>query len=108
MGNRWLAWRMRWLAAADRRRLARLSRDHPGFQVDPQASSALGTGTYHLYEGARVRLGPGVVTERRFDGLRVSVREDAELDIDIDGFSFLSEAGKVVEKPHDLLGLPGL
>lgn len=81
MGNRWLAWRMRWLAAADRRRLARLSRDHPGFRVDPQASSALGTGTYHLYEGARVRLGPGVVTERRFDGLRVSVREDAELDI---------------------------
>ena len=28
-----------------------------------------------------MRFGPGVVTERRFDGLRVSVREDAELEI---------------------------
>ncbi|MEE3329010.1 MAG: acyltransferase [Myxococcota bacterium] len=81
MGNRWLAWRMRWMAAGDRRRLSRLRRDHPGFEVDPEACSALGTGTFHLYEGARVRFGSGVVTERRFDGLRVSVREDAELDI---------------------------
>ncbi|MAI25924.1 MAG: acyltransferase [Myxococcota bacterium] len=81
MGNRGLAWRLRWIAASDRRRLSRLSREHPGFHVDPGASSALGTGTFHLYEGAKVRFGPGVVTERRFDGLRVSVRENAELDI---------------------------
>ena len=58
MGNRGLAWRLRWMAASDRRRLARLSREHPGFQVDPSASSALGTGTFHLYEGAQVRVAP--------------------------------------------------
>ena len=61
MGKRALAWRLRWIAASDRRRLARLSREHPGFHVDPSASSALGTGTFHLYEGARVRFGAGVV-----------------------------------------------
>ena len=81
MGTRGLAWRMRLIAAADRRRLARLCRKHPGFEVHPAASSALGTGTFHLYDGAKVRFASGVVTERRFDGLRVSVREDAELDI---------------------------
>ena len=81
MGNRGLVWRMRLIAAADRRRLARLCREHAGFEVHPAASSALGTGTFHLYDGARVSFGSGVVTERRFDGLRVSVREDAELDI---------------------------
>lgn len=70
---------MRTVAASDRRRLARLARRHAGFEVDPSASSALATGTFHLDPGARVRIGAGVVTERRHGGLRMAVREGGEV-----------------------------
>lgn len=81
MGDRWLAWRIRRIAAADRRRLMRLSRRHAGLEVDPGASPALSTASLHLYPGARVRIASGVITERRFDGLRVAVRNGGELSI---------------------------
>lgn len=81
MANRWLAWRMRRVAAGDRRRLARLSRQHEGLEVDPLASPALASGTFHLDPGARVRIAAGVVTERRHDGLRMAVREGGEIDL---------------------------
>ena len=79
MATRWLAWRMRTIAASDRRRLARLLRRHPGLEVDPTASPALATATFHLYPGARVRIGAGVVTERRNEGLRMAVRSGGEI-----------------------------
>jgi acetyltransferase-like isoleucine patch superfamily enzyme len=81
----WQRWRLirrlRAIERRDRRRLAELARLHPGLEVHPDAASAFGTATFELEPGARVRIGPGVVTERRLDGVRISVRSGGELEI---------------------------
>jgi acetyltransferase-like isoleucine patch superfamily enzyme len=79
MSNRWLAFYMRVVAAADRRRLRVLMRRHPGLEIHPSASSAFARATFALEPGAKVRIGPGVVTERRADGVRISVRTGGEI-----------------------------
>ena len=79
MSNPWLVLRMRAAAAADRRRLRALMRRHPGVEIDAGAASALAVASFNLEPGARVRIGPGVVTERRPDGLRISVQTGGEL-----------------------------
>jgi len=79
MRNRFLALFMRLVAALDRRRLRVLMRRHPGLEIHPSASSALATATFALEPGARVRIGAGVATERRWDGVRISVRTGGEV-----------------------------
>ncbi len=79
MSNRWLALFMRLVAAADRRRVRMLMRRYPGLEIHPSASPAFARATFALEPGARVRIGPGVVTERRPDGVRISVRSGGEV-----------------------------
>jgi hypothetical protein len=79
MSNRWLALFMRMVAAGDRRRLRVLMRRHPGLEIHPTASPAFARATFALEPGARVRIGAGVVTERRPDGVRISVRTGGEV-----------------------------
>ena len=54
-------------------------RRHPGLEIDPGAASALASAAFHLDPGARVRIGAGVVTERRREGVRITVRSGGEL-----------------------------
>jgi acetyltransferase-like isoleucine patch superfamily enzyme len=77
----WWMWRLRAVAWRDRRRLRALARRHPGLDVHPDAASAFATATFDLQDGAKVRIGPGVVTERRLEGVRISVRSGGELEI---------------------------
>lgn len=79
MSNRWLGFYMRVVAAADRRRLRVLMRRHPGLEIHPSASSAFARATFALEPGAKVRIGAGVATERRADGVRISVRTGGEV-----------------------------
>jgi acetyltransferase-like isoleucine patch superfamily enzyme len=71
--------KLRGRAALDRRRLRALMRRHPGLEVHPSAASAFAVATFHLGAGARVRIGPGVATERRPDAVRIDVRAGGEL-----------------------------
>jgi acetyltransferase-like isoleucine patch superfamily enzyme len=70
---------MRAVQRRDRRRLRALMRMHPGLEIHPDAAPALAEATFHLDPGARVRIGAGVVTERRADGVRIAVRSGGEL-----------------------------
>jgi len=79
MRNFWLALYMRCVAAADRRRVRMLMRRHPGLEIHPTASSAFARATFALEPGAKVRIGAGVATERRLDGVRISVRSGGEV-----------------------------
>lgn len=79
---RW--WLVRWMrlrAALDRRRVRALCRRHPGLEIHPDAASAFAVATFNLEEGARVVIGPGVVTERRPDALRITVQAGGVLEI---------------------------
>lgn len=67
------------IQAWDRRKLARLMRRHPGLEVDPEASSNFALARFELGPGARVRIGAGVRTERRQDGVRFCVDAGGEL-----------------------------
>lgn len=73
--------RLRLLAAWDRRRLRRLVRRHPGLVIHPDASPAFASAAFHLEPGAKVVIGPNVVTERRLEGVRISVRSGGTLEI---------------------------
>jgi hypothetical protein len=55
---------LRGLQWADRARLRRLLRAHSGLEIDPTASSNLGCALFELGEGARLRIGAGVETDR--------------------------------------------
>jgi acetyltransferase-like isoleucine patch superfamily enzyme len=76
-----LVLRLQLVAAWDRRRLRRLVRRHPGLVIHPDASSAFASAAFHLEPGARVVIGPGVVTERRLEGVRISVRSGGTLEV---------------------------
>ncbi len=73
---------MRAAERCDRRRLRALARLHPGLEIHPDAAAALASATFHLDPGARVRIGAGVVTERRNEGVRIMVRSGGELVIE--------------------------
>ncbi|MCS5637143.1 MAG: acyltransferase, partial [Myxococcota bacterium] len=51
----------------------------PGLEIHPSASPAFARATFALEPGARVRIGAGVATERRLDGVRISVRTGGEV-----------------------------
>jgi len=89
-----VAW-MKFVAALDRRRLRGLGRRHPGLEIDPSASSALAVATFHIEPGGRVRIGAGVATERRPDGVRITVHAGGELVIE-DGVWLRTELGNVI------------
>ncbi|MBW2384852.1 MAG: acyltransferase [Deltaproteobacteria bacterium] len=97
--SRWrrllLVRRLRAVARRDRRRLRELARLHPGLDVHPDAAAAFAVATFDLEPGAKVRIGPGVVTERRPDGVRISVRSGGELDIG-EGTWLRSDLGPVI------------
>jgi len=76
-----LARRLRRIQRADVRCLARLARSHPGLSIHPDASTNLARARFELEAGARVSIGPGVVTERRGDGLCIHVRSGGRLEI---------------------------
>ena len=67
--------------AWDRVRLARLRRRHPGLDVHPDASSNLACARFNLAPGSRLRLGPGVETERLPGRLHFVLWPGAEVDV---------------------------
>ena len=52
---------------------------HPGLEIHPEASAAFASAEWNLDPGARVRIGPRVATERRHQGVRITVRSGGEL-----------------------------
>jgi maltose O-acetyltransferase len=63
----------------DRLRLRRLMARHPGLEIHPSASSNLASARYQLAEGASLRIGPGVVTERLAGALCFFLERNAEV-----------------------------
>jgi acetyltransferase-like isoleucine patch superfamily enzyme len=72
---------LRAIRAWDRLRLRALAARHPGLEVHPDASSNLAAARYALGPGARLRIGPGVVTERRAGQLSFLLGPGARVDI---------------------------
>lgn len=87
--------RLRRLQRLDRGRLRSLARLHPGLDVHSGAASALASASFNLDPGARVRIADGVVTERRPDALRITVRPGGELVIG-EGTWLRTELGPVI------------
>lgn len=81
MGLRLRVWVMRAVAALDRARLRRLARRHPGLEIADGASSALALARFELGPGAQLRIGDGVVTERRSEGVRFHLGAGARVEI---------------------------
>jgi len=69
------------LQAYDRFRLQRLMARHRGLEIHSTASSNLAAARYDLAEGARLRIGAGVVTERLAGALHFSLGSGAEISI---------------------------
>jgi len=69
------------LQAYDRCRLRRLMARHRGLEIHPTASSNLAAARYELAEGARLRIGAGVVTERHAGALHFYLEAGAEITI---------------------------
>jgi acetyltransferase-like isoleucine patch superfamily enzyme len=69
------------IQAWDRLRLRRLARAHPGLEIHPDASTNLAVAGFSLAPGARLRIGPGVVTERRSEGVSFHLGAGAEVEI---------------------------
>jgi acetyltransferase-like isoleucine patch superfamily enzyme len=69
------------IQAWDRARLRRLARAHPGLEIHPDASTNLAFAGFSLAPGARLRIGPGVVAERRREGVSFHLGEGAEMEI---------------------------
>jgi len=72
---------LRAIQAADRLRLRALPLLHPGLEIDPSASSNLAHAHYALGPGARLCIGPRVVTERNRDLLWFSLGAGARVEI---------------------------
>jgi len=72
---------LRALRAWDRLRLWRLRALHPGLEIDPTASTNLSAARYALAPGARLRIGPGVVTERLSGALHFELGPGAQVEV---------------------------
>jgi acetyltransferase-like isoleucine patch superfamily enzyme len=72
------------IQAYDRFRLARLAAAHPGVEIHPRASTNLASASFELAEGASLRIGPGVVTERRHHGVRFCLGPGARVSVGAD------------------------
>jgi maltose O-acetyltransferase len=69
------------IQAWDRLRLRVLARRHPGLEIDPAASTNFASSHFELGPGARLRIGPAVVTERRSGGVRFHLEAGAQVSI---------------------------
>lgn len=87
-------WLLRAIQAWDRARLGRLRRQHGGLEIHPSASSNLAHARFDLAPGARLRIGAGVVTERRRDGVRFALGPGARVTVG-DGTWLRSDLGPV-------------
>jgi acetyltransferase-like isoleucine patch superfamily enzyme len=72
---------LRAIQASDRLRLARLSRRHPGLEIDPGASTNFAVARYRLTPGARLRIAAGAVTCRVPGALVFLIEDGAEVEI---------------------------
>ena len=79
MPGRAVSLRLKAIQAYDRWRLRRLSARHPGLEIHPTASTNLASARYQLAQGARLRIGAGVVTERLAGALQFYLERDAEV-----------------------------
>jgi acetyltransferase-like isoleucine patch superfamily enzyme len=72
------------IQAWDRLRLRRQAAKHPGLEIHPDASTNLASASFELQPGAHLRIGRGVVVERRPAGVRFIVASGATLEIEED------------------------
>ena len=79
MPSRAVVLQLKAIQAYDRARLRRLTRRLPGLEIHPAASTNLASARYEVAEGARLRIGPGVVTERLQGALHFSLESGAEV-----------------------------
>jgi acetyltransferase-like isoleucine patch superfamily enzyme len=86
--------RLRAIHRLDRLRLRALGWFHPGLEVHPGASANLVTARFNMAPGARLRIGPGVTTERKRGGVNFFLEEGAEIEIG-DGTWLRTELGPV-------------
>jgi acetyltransferase-like isoleucine patch superfamily enzyme len=70
-----------WIQLWDRLRLRRLAKLHPGLEISPLASTNLACAIYDLAPGARLKIGPGVTTERRAGQLRFDIGAGASVEV---------------------------
>lgn len=69
------------IQAADRLRLRALALRHPGLEIDPGASSNFAVARFLLAPGARLRIGPGVLTDRVKGALVFLIEPGAEVEL---------------------------
>jgi acetyltransferase-like isoleucine patch superfamily enzyme len=69
------------IQAFDRLRLRAHAARHSGLEIDPAASTNLAAARYQLEPGARLRLGAGVVSERRPGALQFVLGPGAQVEV---------------------------
>jgi carbonic anhydrase/acetyltransferase-like protein (isoleucine patch superfamily) len=79
----------------DQLRLRAVTWFHPGLEIDPTASANLVTARFNLAPGARLRIGPGVTTERKRGGVSFFLEDGAEIEIE-EGTWLRTEVGPVI------------
>ena len=94
MPDRAVVLQLKAIRAYDRLRLRRLTARHRGLEIHATASSNLAAARYDLADGARLRIGAGVVTERLAGALHFSIESDAEVVIG-EGTWLRTEVGPV-------------
>ena len=72
-----------------------VERLHPGLEIDPRTSPNFWKASYNLAPGARLRLGPGVIMDRRSGGVNFLLEEGAVIEIE-EGTWLRSEIAPVV------------
>jgi maltose O-acetyltransferase len=77
--GRAISFQLKAIQVYDRLRLRRLAAQHSGLEIHPTASSNLASARYQLAEGARLRIGAGVATERLAGALHFYLERDAEV-----------------------------
>ncbi len=100
---------LRGIQTWDRFRLRRLMARHAGLEIHPTASSNFASAKFELAAGARLRIGPGVVTERVPGGLHFVVEKGGEIVVGEGGWLHSEhgplrliayESGRIVLEPR--------
>jgi carbonic anhydrase/acetyltransferase-like protein (isoleucine patch superfamily) len=79
---------------ADQLRMRAVTWFHPSLEIDPTASANLVTARFNVAPGARLRIGPGVTTERKRGGVNFFLEEGAVIEIE-EGTWLRTELGPV-------------